>query len=31
MIKEDTKMNELSIKQAQEIVNEWINQFEEGY
>ena len=24
-------MNELSIKQAQKMVDEWINQFEEGY
>jgi NTP pyrophosphatase (non-canonical NTP hydrolase) len=24
-------MEELTIKQAQKIVNEWINQFEEGY
>ena len=24
-------MNELSIKQAQKMVDDWINQFEEGY
>ncbi len=24
-------MEELTIKQAQKIVDEWINQFEEGY
>lgn len=24
-------MNELTIKQAQKTVNEWVNQFEEGY
>ncbi|MEM1660765.1 MAG: nucleotide pyrophosphohydrolase [Candidatus Bathyarchaeia archaeon] len=24
-------MNEITIKQAQKIVDEWINQFEEGY
>ncbi|MBS7649682.1 nucleotide pyrophosphohydrolase [Candidatus Bathyarchaeota archaeon] len=25
------KMDHLTLKQAQEIVDEWINQFEEGY
>ena len=25
------KMTELTIRQAQKIVNDWINQFEEGY